>query len=143
MKTTVITVDGANYQFAKMAAKTGSYVWQRLLAGVFKAAQGAAPQQDAPEGAVQPSVDARMRGLCAVAFMNMEEKDYLYVQTLALRTVTLLQTGPGGEQLPMPVATFDGALALPEADDNPFLVTKLVTEALVYNLSCFLAGTGA
>lgn len=142
-RTTTTEVNGVSYQLRRMTPAVGSYIWQRLMAAAFKAAQqaGEAAMQTAESedpNTPQPSPADRLRSLCAVAYMQLEFKDHEFMQTACMKVISRVET-IGDVESAIPIMQQDGTWAAPDIADNPFLVTKLMTEAIVFNLASFLA----
>ncbi len=141
-KTTVVEIMEQKYLVRKMLPVVGGYIWQKLMAAMFKAAQQAGSQVDedqtaeAAEATAKPksTPDARLRGLCGIAFMHLEYKDFAFIQESCMKTVSRFEN-----DLPMPIMS-DSGQWVPPADiaENLMLVTRLTTEALVFNLASFL-----
>ena len=137
-RTTTTQIDGATYQLRKMTPVVGSYIWQRLMAAAFKAArQVGAVGDSAPDEAAQAAPEDRLRGLCAVAFMQLSFEDTGFIQTECMKTISRMEI-VGDTESAIPVMMQNGTWAAPEVADNPFLVTKLATEAIAFNLTSFL-----
>jgi hypothetical protein len=136
--TKTVEVDGINYQIRRMTPAVGSYIWQRLMAAVYKAREGRAEQLTAESIAEpetkKPSSEDRLRGMCGVTFMFLSFDDFQFVQRNAMRVLSREETTAGF----LPVQADDGRWAAKELEENPFLVTKLTVEVLVWNLASFL-----
>jgi hypothetical protein len=145
-KTTNVTVNEQEYQLSKMTPAVGSYIWQLLMAACFKAQQVISVQTEAVQEAAIPDKTTpteRLRGLCGISFMQLDFDKYEFIQTNCMKVVARVEVLAGNAPVPMPLMTYDGRWAVPEVADNLMLVTRLMTEALVFNLSSFLAESGA
>jgi hypothetical protein len=136
-KTKMVDVEGGSYQLRKMTPDVGGYIWQKLMQAVFKAGQDSVPREE-DESAIaaakaRPAED-RVKGICALAFMGLSIADYRFVQNSSMKVVSRIEN-----DVPMPVMADDGRWAATDIADNPFLVTKLMTETLAFNLSSFLS----
>jgi hypothetical protein len=134
-----VEVGGQSYQLRKLLPTTGGFIWQKLMAGVYKvqATAGASATDDVP--APQPSLDKvtpeeRLRALCGVAFMGLSFDDFTFIQIECMKMVSRVEGAA-----PMPVMADNGRWAIVEVQDDPFLVTRLTVEVLVFNLCPFLA----
>jgi hypothetical protein len=136
--TKLVTVDGANYQIRRMTPAVGGYIWQRMMAAVYKAQEGR-KEEPTPEPEVddkkKPTPEERMRGMCGVTFMFLSFEDFQFVQKHCMQVLTREEPGAGflGLQLD------DGRWVAKDVENNPLLVTKLMVEVLVFNLTAFLA----
>jgi len=140
-KTTEVPLSGHTYQIRRMLPDVGSYIWQKLMAGCFKAQQAnanddAVAQDEVP--AAQPPAADRLRILCGMAFMYLDFEAFAFVQNSCMKVTSRVE-----EAGPIPVMSYDGRWSVPDLEYNPFLVTKLMTEALVFNLSDFLSESEA
>jgi len=139
--TIVVPVDGVNYQIRRMTPAVGSYIWQRLMAAVYKASEGrkdevsAEPVAEVP----QPSNADRLRAMCGVAFMYLDFDDFEFVQKNCMRTVSREEPGMGY----IPVVADSGQWAAKDLETNPFTITRLMVEVLVVNLASFLESGAA
>jgi hypothetical protein len=139
-RTKTVEVDGTKYELRRMTPIMGSYFWQRLMHACYVAAQARAVQQEtdtAPEDAPKPLAEDRLRGLCAMAYMHMDMEDFERVQTACMKLISRLELNAGAETF-MPVMTDTGRWVAADLFDKPLTVTKLTTEALVFNLIGFL-----
>jgi DNA replicative helicase MCM subunit Mcm2 (Cdc46/Mcm family) len=151
VKTTIVTVNGQDYQVRKMTPVIGSYIWQLLMAACFKASQAMGTQAEeaaakAPDKPDETTPADKLRGLCGIAFMQLDFDKYEFIQTNCMKVVSHMETLPGGNApTPMALMTWNGTWAEASVADDLMLVTRLMTEALVFSLSSFLApsGTGA
>ena len=149
-KTTEVTVGGQRWLIRRMTPTTGSYIWQRLMAAMFKAqmeASAAATEttevdSKAVEAAEKATPEQRLRGMCGIAFMNLSFADTEFMQTAAMKVVSRVEELAGADT-PMPVMDDSGRYAIEDVATDPFLVTRLTVEALVFNLAPFLAESGA
>ena len=89
----------------------------------------------------EKSAEEKLRGLCGIAFMHLDFKDYEFIQTNSLKVISRMEDA-GGISAPIPIMTDSGQWAAPEIADDLMLVTRLMVEALVFNLQSFLAGSG-
>jgi hypothetical protein len=149
-KTKIVEVAGRRWQLARLAPVDGSYIWQRLMAASIRAQ---AANQDAP--AMEPEAEAkaaeaikkaapedRLRSIYGVASMYLTYEDTGFIQRKAMAAVSRMEQLPGdSEARPMAAQLADGRWAVPELAEDPFLVTQLTLEVLVWNLAGFLAGS--
>ena len=147
-KTTEVTVNGQRWLINRMTPTTGSYIWQRLMAAMFKAQMEAGvvaeevPDVKAVEAAEQVAPEQRLRGMCGIAFMNFSFADTEFTQTAAMKVIRRVEN-LAGTDTPMPVMDSDGRYTIDDVASDPFLVTRLTVEALVFSLAPFLAQAGA
>ena len=148
-KTTEVTVQGQRYQVRRMTPTTGSYIWQRLMASMFKAQMEAgavaeeAPDVKATEAAAEkPTPEQRLRGICGIAFMHLSFADTEFMQTAAMKVISRVEN-LAGTDTPMPVMDDSGRYSIEDVASDPFLVTRLTVEALVFSLAPFLVESGA
>jgi hypothetical protein len=136
--TKIVSVDGVNYQLRRMTPLVGGYIWQRLMAALYKAQEG---RKQEPEPTVEdaskpkPSAEERMRAMCGVAFLFLSFEDFQFVQKHCMQVLMREEPVAGF----LPVQMDDGRWASKEVEANPLLVTKLMVEALVFSLHPFLA----
>lgn len=147
-RTETRTVLGTDYQFKKMTPLDAGYLWQKLMAASYRAAQQAAARDEAAStddiGTAEPPVEDRLRAICGVAFMNMTYDEYAFVQGRCIRSVSRMEQKPGVDgTVPMPVMADSGLWAIQEVADDPLLVTRLMVEAVVVNCAGFLAGSAS
>ena len=153
-KTKVVEVAGQRWQFRRMTPVQGSYIWQRLMAAMFRSAQSqsAATQVEQSaedkarieEALAKATPEDRLRTTCGIGFMFLTFEEMEFVQKAALAVTSRLERPAGAaDEQPMPVQMSDGRWAVPELEDDPNLVTQLTTEALVFNLASFLRTGGA
>ena len=148
-KTTEVTVQGQQWLLRRMTPTTGSYIWQRLMAAMFKAqldlgqqATEAAEAEEVKDTEPKPTPEQRLRGMCGIAFMHLSFTDTEFMQTAAMKTISRVET-MAGVTAPMPVMDSDGRYAIEDVASDPFLVTRLTVEALVFSLAPFLVESGA
>ena len=148
-KTTEVTVQGQQWLIRRMTPTTGSYLWQRLMAAMFKAqldlgqqATEAAEAEEAKSTDPKPTPEQRLRGMCGIAFMHLSFADTEFMQTAAMKVISRVET-LAGVTAPMPVMDDSGRYAIEDVASDPFLVTRLTVEALVFSLAPFLAESGA
>ena len=149
-KTTEVTVQGQRYQVRRMTPTTGSYIWQRLMASMFKAqmeagaaaTEAAEVDSKATEAAEKATPEQRLRGMCGIAFMHLSFTDTEFMQTAAMKVISRVET-LAGVATPMPIMDDTGRYAIEDVASDPFLVTRLTVEALVFSLAPFLAASGA
>lgn len=144
-RTKTVEVEGVKYLVRRMTPFTGSCIWHRLMHAVLllqqeqpeRATEAAAEPEPEPE--VTP--DVRLRALCGMAFMKMSFVELREVQQESMKVLSSYNTA----DLPIPVMTDTGQWTpgTEALQDNPFLVTKLTVEVLLYNLVGFLAATGS
>lgn len=140
-RTTIVELEGQRYQINKMTPKVGSYLWQKFVAAGFKAQQ-AFGGKETPADPNDPvtkelSPEEKMRGVCAVSLTQLDFEDYGFVMREAMRVVWRdAATDVPGQFIP--VMSDDGRWSFPDMEVNPMLVTRLMTEALVFNLASFL-----
>jgi hypothetical protein len=140
--TIVVPVDGVNYQIRRMTPAVGSYIWQRLMAAVYKASEGSKEEVAEPEDkkAPRPSDADRLRAMCGVAFMYLGFDDFEFVQKNCMRMLSREEPSMGY----IPVVADSGQWAAKDLEANPFAITRLMVEVLVINLASFLeSGTAA
>jgi hypothetical protein len=142
-RTSTVTVSDQEYQVRKMTAAVGSYIWQLLMAACFKAQQSMPDTKEQPstKPEEESSAEEKLRGLCGIAFMHLDFKDYEFIQTNSLKVISRVES-VGAASTPLPIMTDSGQWAVPEIADDLMLVTRLMVEAIVFNLSSFLAGSG-
>jgi hypothetical protein len=134
----IVPIDGHSYRLGRLTAAVGGYIWQRLLAAIYKARETAKPEQEPTkedEAKPKPPVEDRMRTICGMTFMFLSFEDYQFVQRHCMAVVARKEPDPAGY---LDIQLTDGRWAVPEIESNPFLVTKLMTEVLVWNLAPFL-----
>jgi hypothetical protein len=139
-------VSGADYRFDKMTPAVAGYLWQKMKAGLFRVAQQAAagrPRAAAEEAPGPVDHEQRMRGICEIALTQTTPEEYEFVQLQTLRSVSRMEEKPGVGALPMPLMTDDGRWAAQDVGDDPALVQRIMMEALVVNLTPFLAEGGS
>ena len=148
-KTTEVTVQGQQWLLRRMTPTTGSYIWQRLMAAMFKAqldlgqqATEAAEAEEVKDTEPKPTPEQRLRGMCGIAFMHLSFTDTEFMQTAAMKTISRVET-MAGVTAPMPVMDDSGRYAIEDVASDPFLVTRLTVEALVFSLAPFLVESGA
>lgn len=141
-RTTNVTVNGQEYRLSKMKPAVGSYIWQLLVAACFKASQAIGPQTEAAQetsAADKAPPAERLRNLCGISFMQLDFDKYEFIQTNCMKVVARMEALAGNAPVPIPLMTYDGCWSAPEVADNLMLVTRLMTEALVFNLLSFLS----
>ena len=146
-KTTEVTVNGQRWLIRRMTPTTGSYIWQRLMASMFKAQMEAGVAEDTvpePSKPDEPKLtpEQRLRGMCGIAFMHLSFADTEFMQTAAMKVISRVEN-LAGMDTPMPVMDSDGRYAIEDVASDPFLVTRLTVEALVFSLAPFLVESGA
>ena len=162
-KTTEVTVQGQQWLLRRMTPTTGSYIWQRLMAAMFEAqlkmGQAATDAENAADAAKDPETakaekeaaeeaakkippEQRLRGMCGIAFMHLSFSDTEFMQTAAMKVISRVET-LAGVTAPMPVMDDSGRYAIEDVANDPFLVTRLTVEALVFSLAPFLVESGA
>lgn len=145
-KTITVEVGDARYQVRRLAPDVGSYIWQRLQFGAYKGAMavlrtgqepgGGQPEKSAAD--VQPlTIQDRLRALCGGAFMCMDYADFQFVQLACMKAITRLELN-AGQEMPVPLVMEDGRWVLQDVADDPALVTRLMVEAVVFNMVPFL-----
>ena len=147
-KTTEVTVQGQQWLLRRMTPTTGSYIWQRLMAAMFKAqldlgqqATEAAEAEEVKDTEPKPTPEQRLRGMCGIAFMHLSFADTEFMQTAAMKVISRVET-LAGVTSPMPVMDDSGRYAIEDVANDPFLVTRLTVEALVFSLAPFLVESG-
>jgi len=135
--TVIVPVDNVNYQVRRMTPAVGSYIWQRLMAAVYKASEGQKDTvaEEPTSDALKPSSAERLRAMCGVAFMFLGFDDFEFLQKNCLRVVSREEPTLGY----IPIVSDDGRWAAKDLEKNPFMVTRLMVEVLVVNLADFLA----
>ena len=148
-KTTEVTVNGQRWLVRRMTPTTGSYIWQRLMASMFKAqleagaAATEAAEADSKKGeSVELTPEQRLRGMCCIAFMHLSFADTEFMQTASMKVISRIENLAGNDT-PMPIMDDSGRYAIDDVASDPFLVTRLTVEALVFSLAPFLAESGA
>lgn len=139
-KTMNVELAGVSWQIRRMTPAVGSYIWQRLMAAMYKVQAAQPAQEQEPkveEPAAKTTVEEKLRLLCGISLMQFNFEDLEFTQKAAMRVVNRMEDLPGGAT-PMPVMTDDGRY-IPELADDPFMVTRLTVEALVFNLASFLS----
>lgn len=122
-----------NYRISKLDARTGSIVLSRLMCQLQRMAADKAEQPDAADAS-----EPNPASMISIIVMNLEEKDFIYIQGKALSVVELYKT-IGETATPIPVLNNAGAL-LPELDvDDVFTLTQ---EALIANFARFFTRRG-
>lgn len=140
-RTKNVPIGASEYQLRRVTPAVGGYLWHRLMWACNKAAQAAHQGGEAAEGAEQASdltPEQRLRTICAIGFMQMDLADYEKAQMETLKATSRVDAGG----LPMPLMAGDGRWT-PGTEDvqtDPFLVTQIMTESLVFNLAPYLAG---
>jgi hypothetical protein len=124
-----------------MTPAVGSYIWQKLCSAIYRLQQRTAttdaeePKAEDPNAPKTPP-DVKLRTICGLAFTELTFDELSFVQRSAMLVTSRLE----GNDTPMPVmqdsGRWDSTCGL---EDDPFLVTKLTVEALVFNLLGFLA----
>ena len=147
--TVVVPVDGVNYQIRRMTPAVGSYIWQRLMAAVYKASEGQKDEAPVePAEPAEPAVEApqpssaerlrasagRLRATCGVAFMYLGFDDFEFVQKNCMRMLSREEPNMGY----IPVVADSGQWAAKDLEANLFIITRLMVEVLVVNLASFL-----
>ena len=136
-RTQQVDVEGRQYQVRRLLPEIGSFIWQRLMAAMVRASAQSGFKEDKPEEhkkhKKEQNKDQEIRGLCGVAFMYLEFEEFAFIQSQCMRVLSRFEN-----ELPMPVMSDRGQWAAEDIADNPFLVTKLVTEVLAFNLVGFL-----
>jgi hypothetical protein len=119
------------------------------MASMFKAQMEAgagiaesAEDIKAAEAAPQATPEQRLRGMCGIAFMHLSFADTEFMQTAAMKVISRVEV-LAGVATPMPVMDDSGRYAIEDVANDPFLVTRLTVEALVFSLAPFLAESGA
>ncbi len=142
-RTKTIELDGSQYVIRRLTPFVGSYIWQRLVHAIALLQQEQperSEQKEPTEGAgPKPAPEDRLRGVCALGFMKLTSAELREVQEESMKVLSRTENG-----VPMPVMTQEGRWTPGQGlEDNPFLVTKLTVEVLVYNLIGFFAETGS
>lgn len=136
-RTKQITLGDRTYEVRRFTPAVGSYAWQLLTRSVINM-RNEVDDTEAPDDAKPQTLEpeARLRGVCAIAFMSMKFEDFEFLQNHCLKVISVIENG-----LPMPVMTIEGRWD-PKAEEaiggNPSLLTKLMVEVLVFNLASFL-----
>lgn len=143
-KTRDFPVGTETYQFRKLLPAVGTFIWQRLMAASYKAqatfGRGDRGEVEPPKDAPQPTPEDRLRVICGIAFMQLDFKDFEFIQNACMKATTRLVI-TGTERVPMPVMTDDAKWTADgaEPEGNPLLLTQLMVECLVHSLLPFLA----
>ena len=120
-RTTVVIVNDQNYQVRRMTAAVGSYIWQLLMAACFKARQSM-PDDVAEESSVkteeEKSAEEKLRGLCGIAFMHLDFKDYNADRQEIL--IRMKEKGVGAITIGADLESSKKAVEIAEANENIF-----------------------
>lgn len=141
-RTKNVTIGAAEYQLRRVTPAVGGYLWHRLMWACNKAAQAA--RHDGDDSTDNPmtsaSLEQRLRTICAIGFMQMDLADYEKAQAETLKATSRVDAATG---LPMPLMASDGrwAAGTDDIQADPFVVTQIITESLVFNLAPYLAGS--
>jgi hypothetical protein len=147
-KTTEVTVQNQRWQIRRMTPTTGSYIWQRLMAAMFKAQMEAGVTAETSATASvestepKPTPEQRLRGMCGIAFMHLSFADTEFMQVASMKVISRIES-LAGVDTPMPAMDDAGRYAIDDVASDPFLVTRLTVEALVFSLAPFLVESGA
>lgn len=152
-KNKVVEVGGQRWQLRRMTPVDGSYCWQRIMASMVRQAQAQAQQPSAQqlspedekrmEAAIaEATPEQRLRTTCGMAFMSLTYDETKFMHRAAM-SVTCRLEATAGVEATMPAVDDTGRFAVPGLEDDPALVSQLVTEALVFNLLPFMAGNAA
>ena len=140
-RTTVFELNGQRYQLSKMDPVIGGFLWQKFVAAGFKASLSfkmaeftSSEVTDAPE--VTP--EHRTRSAVAIGLTQFSLEDYRQLVKETMNVVRRLTSLESASEVPMPVRSDDGRWAFPDLAEDPMAVTRLMTEALVFNLTSFL-----
>jgi hypothetical protein len=138
-----IDLNGRRWELRKLSPIVGSFIWQRLMGACFKAQESIAHDEikmdsATAEAAAKATPEERLRTLCGIAFMHLSLDDFTFTQNSCMKAISRYEMMGESEQ-PIPIMTSDGSWAAHELEDNPFLVTKLTVEALVFSLASFLS----
>ena len=143
-KTITVDVGGAKYQVRRMTPVVGSYIWQRLQLGAYKGAQAMLKSGMVAERSPEEvkaidvvTVQDRLRALCGGAFMCMDYADFEFVQRECVKVLARVEPNAGID-MPVPLMTDDGRWVLQDVYEDPALVTRLMVEAVVFNMESFL-----
>jgi len=155
IKTKEVTAADHRYEIRRMTPVTGGYIWQRLMAACFKAQQQSAASgvaqaeetEEAKAEAAKVSAEDKLRSLCGVAFMQLSLEDFSYVQAACMKAISRFETKDGKDGAIaigfIPIMQDNGVWTSPDVADSPFLITKLMVEAVVFNLASFLSESSA
>lgn len=139
-RTKIVEVEGVRYVIRRMTPFDGSYIWHRLLHATLLLGQEqeqtvsrVAVEEPTEEPRLDP--DQRVRALCGMAYMKLTASELREVQEKSMKVLSALNEA----QLPIPVMADSGQWTPGGAlEDNAFLVTRLTTEVLAYNLAGFI-----
>lgn len=134
-KTKTFAAGGHTFQLGRFAPEDGSFILFKVLTAASAAAQEPAHAEHKPrhqqEPEKKPTGEDIARVYAGAALASFDREMFRLVQRSALGTVALLI----GES-PVPIRTHDGRF-VQEVDDDPALLMKLTTEALVFNITGF------
>lgn len=130
-------LDGTTYEVRRMTPVVGSYIWQVMMRAAVRASKdmGGGSVQGQEGALEQATAEEKTRGLATLALMNMDFREHEFVQNAVMRLMLRHENGA-----PMPFMVDDSrwdSRIYEEIGSNPALVTKLVIEGLVFNLSGF------
>jgi hypothetical protein len=148
-KTKFVEVGGQRWLLRRLSPVDGSYCWQRLMSATFRSMAGQQAVMPAPtseeeerraEAAIaEATPEQRLRTTCGIGFMYLTYDELKFMHRVSLAVVSRVEN-LAGVDTPMPVVTDSGKYAVPGLEEDPSLVTQLVTEALVFNLTSFVQG---
>jgi hypothetical protein len=144
-KLKTVELDGIEYQMGRLPADAGSFILMRLMGAGLTGGSLGKPLEDTPAdvAAVAPTGEEMVRAVCFAAFMRgLSFEDLRFVQRQCMMVVARWEL-TAGQRVPMPVMSSTGQWAVAEVGENVGLVTRLMIEVLVFNLSDFFSGGGA
>ena len=153
-KTTIALINGGEYQIGRMAPDIGAFILNRLIAAGVEAdrrmaeSQAQAPPPPARAAdeaqATQATPEDTVRTLCAAAFFRTPGFDletYRIVQRATISVCSRMEGEPT-QKVPMPMMNAAGQWAIADVRDDIGLVSKLMTEVMVFNLKSFFEQAG-
>jgi hypothetical protein len=145
-KTKIVELSDQRWQLRRMSPVDASYCWQRLMAAMFRSAAVAQQlsvneieDERIKEAVEKATPEERLRTTCGVGFMQLTYDELKFMQRVAMAAASRMEN-LAGVDTPMPVTAADGRWAIPGLEDDPALITQLMTEVLVFNLTSFLPG---
>ncbi len=137
-------LEDAQYEARRMTPAVAAYLWHRLQAGVLKVqsnfSSGAAEEPPTAEDEEvkrrlkDATPEERLRTVCGMAFLAWTAEDFDTAQKACMKVLSRYENG-----VPMPVMSDAGQWVAKDLCEDPFLVTKLMVEVLVFNLVGFLS----
>lgn len=143
-KTKIVDIEGTQYQIGRFSPEVGSYIAMNILGIIVKSQRNAVPngsgnpsqEMEIPAAANRDPQEI-VRGMTFAAYLSGLDYDFhCFVQRKCLEVCSRIESQPGQDSLPMPLARLPDVLS-----DMP-LVMRLETETLAFNLADFFAGGG-